>query len=91
MRRTCTHPSCNAAASGGRCQDCHKAFCREHVDATEFDGPRRYGATATNWTRFVCEACARRTHRQVADAAARMARDQALREAQGTWWEAPRP
>lgn len=90
MRHTCAHPGCNAATNGRRCQDCHKAFCGDHVVATAFAGPRHYGATDTNWTRFVCDACAQRTDRHVAHAVARMASDQAHRDSGGAWWEAPR-
>ncbi|MEA2586153.1 MAG: hypothetical protein QOF33_4238 [Thermomicrobiales bacterium] len=89
MRRTCAHPGCTVPAGRVRCQDCGKSFCEAHVGAAEFSAPRRPGAPTTDWTRYVCAACARRTLRSSTEAIARAAHDQARRDERGYWWERP--
>lgn len=89
MRRTCAYPGCTAATGRVRCQDCGKAFCGEHVRAVEFSGPRRTGAPPTDWTRYLCVVCARRTLRSTTEAIARAAHDQTRRDQRGSWWDRP--
>jgi hypothetical protein len=91
MYRRCAHAGCAAPAGGGRCQDCGKSFCADHVAATDFSGIRHEGARATAWTRFVCHACAGLTNRTLLAASARLARDRARRDERGYWWEQRRP
>ena len=91
LRRTCAHPGCGAAAGRVRCQDCGRAFCGEHVAATDFSGSRRDGAATTAWTRFVCGGCAAGTRRALLTAAVLMAREQAAEDRRGRWWTERRP
>ena len=91
VRRTCAHPGCGAAAGGVLCQDCGKAFCAAHAAATEFSGPRRDGARATRWIRFVCEACVGAADRALRTAAARAAGEQEAGDRRGRWWTARPP
>jgi hypothetical protein len=58
LHRRCAHPGCAVPTHGGKCQDCHKAFCPEHVGAHEFAGFRGNDERQTSWTRFVCGGCA---------------------------------
>lgn len=87
MRRICAEPGCRVAAGRVRCQDCGKAFCEGHIGAVEFAGPRAAGATPTEWTRFVCAACARQEVRRTMVATAQATHDQARRDRQGFRWD----
>jgi hypothetical protein len=88
MRKICVERGCRAVAKGGKCQDCHKAFCAEHVGAHDFSGYRGDDGRQTSWTRFVCGGCAAIANRRVVAATARVAHDQARRDERGYWWDA---
>lgn len=87
MRRICAEPGCRVAAGRVRCQDCGKAFCGGHIGAVEFSGPRAAGAHPTDWTRFVCVACARRATRITTSANAQAAHDQSRQDHQDYRWD----
>ena len=87
MRKICAERGCAAVAKGGKCQDCHRAFCAGHVGAHDFSGYRRDDVRPTSWTRFVCGGCAALANRGLAAAAGRAALAQSRRDKQGDWWD----
>ena len=88
MQRTCAQQGCGAPADGGKCQECGKAFCPEHVGAHEFTGYRLIEGRHTSWTRFVCAGCIGYTNRILLVSSARVARGQARQDERGYWWDA---
>ena len=88
MSKICAERGCSAVAKSGKCQDCHKAFCAEHVGAHDFSGFRRDDVRQTTWTRYVCGGCAALANRGLDAATDRAAREQSRRDNQGYWWDA---
>jgi hypothetical protein len=88
MRKICAEHGCSAVAKGGKCQDCHKAFCAVHIGAHDFSGFRRDDVRQTSWTRFVCRGCAALSNRSLLAAAARGAHEQSRLDERGSRWDA---